>query len=70
MEDATATIQIVLWEKKKIGCLQQDHCYKIANVHVKEFQGKKYLQKCTIEHIDDTDNVAEMESDMSGLQQQ
>ena len=60
--NATETIRIVLWEKK-IGCLQQDRCYKVADVHVKEFQGKKYLsvpEKGTIQYIDD---VAEMDSD-------
>ena len=65
MADATGTIQIVLWEKK-IGCLQEDRCYKVENVHIKEFQGKKYLSvpnKCTIEDIDEIDNVAEMDSD-------
>ena len=46
--------------------LLQDCCYKIADVPVKEFQGKKYLsmpEKGTIEQIDDIDDVAEMESD-------
>ena len=63
--DATGTIRIVLWEKK-ISCLQEDRCYKVENVHVKEFQGKKYLSvpdKCTIEDIDEIDDVAEMDSD-------
>ena len=72
MADATGTIPIVLWEKK-IGCLQEDRCYKVENVHVKEFQGKKYLSvpdKCAIEDIDEIDDVAEMAAMMSGLQQQ
>ena len=35
-------------------------------MHVKEFQGKKYLSvpdKCTIKDIDEIENVAEMDSD-------
>ena len=63
--DVTGTIRIVLWEKK-IGCSQEDRCYKVENVHIKEFQGKKYLSvpdKCTIKDIDEIDNVAEMDSD-------
>ena len=38
--DATGTIQIVLFGRKKIGCLQEDR-QRVADVHVKEFQGKK-----------------------------
>ena len=52
--------------EEKIGCLQEDRCYKAENVHVKEFQGKKYLSvpdKCTIEDINEIDDVAEMDSD-------
>ena len=63
--DATGTIQIVLWEQK-IGSLQQDICYKIADAHIKVYQGSKYLsmsEKGSIQHIDDIDDVAEMESD-------
>ena len=51
---------------EKIGSLQEDRCYKVENVHVKKFQRKKYLSvpdKCTIEDIDEIDNVAEMDSD-------
>ena len=44
---------------EKIGCSQQ-----VADVYVKDFQGKNYLsvpEKGTIVHIDDIDDVAEME---------
>ena len=36
------------------GSLQQNRCYKIADAHVKAFQGKKYLsvpEKGNIQHI-------------------
>ena len=49
-----------------MGCLQEDRCYKVADVYVKEFQGKKYLsvpEKGTIEDIDEIDDVVEVDSD-------
>ena len=67
--NATGTIRIVLWEKKKKRKKLAVHrkiaatrcCYKIADVPGKEFQEKRYLsvpEKGTIEHIDDIDDVA------------
>ena len=44
----------------------EDRCYKVENVHVKEFQGKKYLSapdKCTIQDINEIEDAAEMDSD-------
>jgi len=52
--------------RRTIGSLQQDSCYKIAVAHIKVEQGKKYLsvpEKGSIQHINDIDDVAEMESD-------